>query len=124
MDDKRIAELREICEAATDGWCLTNIEGDTFISGPVEGGYVTRPSEYRRDYDQHALDNEFIAEARTALPEALDEIARLKGEVAVLERALEKAAATIRYLEPDDTGSRAQLIAQAKEQARKELEDK
>jgi hypothetical protein len=73
--------------------------------------------------------------AGVALDEALDGVARLKGEVTVLERALERAASDISdlYAEHMMVGDRDREVEEREEQrqidkyieqARKELEEK
>ncbi len=82
MDDKRIAELRKICDAATDGPWETDdyaayvYGGDTSPIVEIRG-FGAEASGKRPDGSQES-NATFIATARTALPEALDEITRLK----------------------------------------------
>jgi hypothetical protein len=86
----RIAELRALCEKATEGpWvdCDEDVKWDTVLmcgydhraAGSLPPYYATGP---RVDTCKQAeLDSRFIAASRTALPEALDEIERLKAKI-------------------------------------------
>lgn len=75
----KIAEWRKLCEGATPGpWT-------------IDGGYVwgfcpliknqTTPTELIVEQDGHDYDKRFIAAARTALPELLDEVERLQKQI-------------------------------------------
>jgi hypothetical protein len=90
-DEARIARERAICEAATEGpWTVSQSthEGLWVVTEATdEEGF---PAHYisRRDWywsggvvQEGHPDQTFIAHARTALPEALDEIERLQGVV-------------------------------------------
>jgi hypothetical protein len=80
---QRLAELRALCEAATPGpWERLDLDGAPtprvgyrIVSGGIERSHIA--AEYRNDA---AL----IVAARTALPEALAEIERLREENEVL----------------------------------------
>lgn len=90
MTPERIAELRALADKATPGpWTSGGIKGGTeMILGPeiTEGmaretrrelALVKAPVENQRSGDC-APNTAFIVAARTALPEALDEIERLQ----------------------------------------------
>ena len=93
MTDERINELRALCDAASPGpWrayscddlprsacAIRSAEFDAQRDGD---GDVVRDTN--RDECHHMMtraDAELIAAARTALPEALDEIERLRADV-------------------------------------------
>lgn len=87
MTTERIAELRALAEAATPGpWEIIKFDGPmseeticrTKDAAPYEQMVWREGSDYD-DYGQHPSDEDaaFIAAARTALPEALNEIERL-----------------------------------------------
>lgn len=73
MTPERIAELRKLCEAATPGPMVVSvlIDPEMWAMG-VQGGNAWL-SEFRKFEDA-----KFYAAARTALPEALDEIDSLR----------------------------------------------
>jgi len=93
MTPERIAELRRLCGAATPGpwkcWGVWGpVKGTDFMAvsrigpeAPEWAGIVADPL-YPPNADFYAKreDAEFVAIARTALPEALDEIERLRAE--------------------------------------------
>lgn len=84
MTKQRIQELKKLCEQATPGpW---EFDG----AYPGEFNLVTSPGNVVIDCDEYYAfckpdDRAFIATARTALPEALDEIERLQTEIKALE---------------------------------------
>lgn len=101
-DAARIAEARARCEAATDGpWVY--VEDEDSIKGPTESGAHIASMPTVDDFPclddegpnhdaaaaEIAANNDFIAVARTALPEALDEIERLRAQVANLHADLD-----------------------------------
>src|SRR5579875_3536452 len=91
MTPERIAELRRLCGAATPGpwkcWGVWGpVKGTDFMAvsrigpeAPEWAGIVADPL-YPPNADFYAKreDAEFVAIARTALPEALDEIEHLR----------------------------------------------
>jgi hypothetical protein len=105
MTPERIAELRELCEMATPGpWsfeCLDAGDDEDDASGgcwQVPEPLVTPSSD--GDY-LNGRNAWFIAAARTALPEALDEIERLRAEVAAMRPLV---AVAVDYIKDDDLG--------------------
>ena len=115
MDDKRIAELLEICEAATEGpWqrggCdsvwhhldTSRTDRDAFvqISGPCSGA-----------------DGTFVVAARTALPEALAALVDARRELGEMRTRLGAARNTAKAAAMRATKERIDAV---KEQARKE----
>jgi len=92
MTNDRIKELRALCEAATPGpWVVTrhnwecgsinwlaandrDVDGNFYAH--IQDGAGGDPGERNPRAKQDAA---FIAAARTALPEALDEVERLRG---------------------------------------------
>lgn len=71
ITDERIAELRAVCADATPGpWLLED-------NGTL-GGLLVRPPAGRPHRHDHGEDAEFVATARTALPELLAEIERMR----------------------------------------------
>lgn len=79
MDASEIARLRALCEKAAPGpWGSGN--GFIWVDSGHAAGDPDAP-DTRIAYDVTAADGEFIAEARTALPAALDEIKRLRAQV-------------------------------------------
>lgn len=91
---EKIAELRKLCEEATPEPWRTH---DIF---PKEFGYaqVFGPISPKKDFDRIELglqaDASFIAAARTALPELLDEVERLRTDInnlaSIANHALDK----------------------------------
>ena len=86
-----IAKARALCEAATAGeWYVNRIQGycdnqietrhPDFVARKPWGHVVANVGLCSGDVDQTKFENdfEFIATARTLLPEALDEIERLR----------------------------------------------
>ena len=95
MTNDRIKQLRALCEAAADGpWRAgrADMVSYTFegpkafknVYGPRESEHPNMPGEMipteeARAYGDKCIEGaQFIAEARTALPEALDEVERLR----------------------------------------------
>lgn len=90
MTPADIKRLRELCDKATPGPWHNNgpfekafedhgwraIAGSKFV-------HVAR--KYQQPYPQCAVDADFIAAARTALPELLDEVERLRAIEAAAE---------------------------------------
>lgn len=81
MTDEEIRRLRTLCEAATPGpWQVAEYDGDDWTCDyKIESGSGTvlaGPSI--RHAGKVQSNATFIAEARTALPAALDEIERLR----------------------------------------------
>lgn len=80
MTPDRIAELRALCDAATKGPWRHSSEGAGWaVLGP-EWEHLVQLGELDTDLDLAV----FIAAARTALPEALDEIERLRKSLMVI----------------------------------------
>jgi hypothetical protein len=89
MDDVRLKELRALCDAATPGpWRRGAVEHHHVFCphpgalAPELGRVLLRMNEYF----PHADDATFIAAASTALPEALDEIERLREALRIAMR--------------------------------------
>ena len=89
-------EIRAICNAATDGpWRIEPVLGCKRIQAGKAG--VHKQAQWKTevactpglaDEEQDNANATFIATARTALPEALDEIERLEKEVEALKHDL------------------------------------
>jgi hypothetical protein len=79
VTQEQIDELRRIADAATPGPWSTTWAGDT-LSGPADARNL--PHGYPEDAA-------FIAAARTALPESLEEIERLRAEVEAMRPVVE-----------------------------------
>jgi hypothetical protein len=93
MTKAEIQRLRKLCHAATCGpWDRASRGPINLIVDPdglVVIGTVATIADCTESPDAHREANvAFIAAARTALPVALDEIERLKKEVAVRQCAL------------------------------------
>ncbi len=74
-----VAKMRALCDAATSGpWTYEN-------DGTI-GGILVRPSHGRPHRHDSAEDAAFIAAARTAVPELLDEIERLQSTEYAMEQ--------------------------------------
>lgn len=82
MNTKRIAELRAIAAKATlppwrtsmTGYSVKSNDPDApIVAAPHGGAQVTA-----KQFDRWLDNSDFIASARTALPEALDEVERLQ----------------------------------------------
>jgi regulator of replication initiation timing len=91
MDEKRIAELRGLCERATAGpWALTGSRSQLIESRPM--AEMANPRDMRTiicDVWSRIKENsKFIIAARTALPELLDDNDRLTAENATLAQQL------------------------------------
>ena len=95
MTPERIAELRALCDAATPGpWYVNRIKGYTdnqiettdpaHVARKPWGHVVATTGLGAGDVSQQKFerDSDFIAAARIALPEALDEIERLRALLA------------------------------------------
>ena len=87
MKPERIAELRELCDKATPGEWEKKYDTNLVYAGRLvanAGGYSdsARTRETRLQNDANAA---FIAAARTAVPELLDELERLRGILRGLE---------------------------------------
>lgn len=94
LTDERLEELKRICEAATGGlWAAQLIDEaahEIWIEG--SGFYCRRypPHTYKPERLRELIANaEFIAAARTALPELIAEVERLRMEVAMANEAIE-----------------------------------
>lgn len=82
MTEEQIAEAREICDKATEGpW--KSIGFHITASNKLDFEWVSK-----FDYDNFFEDLKFIAASRALLPQALDEIERLRGENQRLREAL------------------------------------
>ena len=84
---KQELKLRKLCNAATpEPWQMNQLEHDIWIETPDcgDGESCTICTISNDQYDQSA-DAAFIAEARTALPAALDTIEELRKEIAELK---------------------------------------
>ena len=100
MNEERLAELEALCEAATPGpWERVDVHGVPLGIGTEQqpGGKsrvyrmivnVLRKGDKDRDLPRLRGDANFIATARTALPEALAEIRRLQGQIAKMNDAM------------------------------------
>jgi hypothetical protein len=93
MDEKRKAELRGLCEVATKGYwywvgdsLVTDDEFPIVLKPCVADGGLAMQDEVAL-YCKEA-DRNLIAAARTALPELLDEIKRLKATIARMQNEL------------------------------------
>lgn len=90
MNHERIAELRRLAEAATKGpWTAKEPAFAPGIKARVFG--PTYKGKFEGQETMAVPDADFIAAARNALPELLDEVERLRARVAVLEKAKEAA---------------------------------
>lgn len=89
MTHERIAELKALCDAATPGPWRQDYErvigNGEWIEDVATAVYTGPP----RFHEQRFHDAALIAAARTALPEALAEIERLRAQVAELEAEVE-----------------------------------
>ena len=152
MNDKRIAELLEICEAATEGpWRMQDRgehEDPAFwyvkapnppvFNGDVTGHVLCTSGWYGKcggqcegecdcapeemDWSQEQRNAEFAIHARTALPEALAALVDARLEVVVLELALEKAAADARRYHGQAGSMENMTVGGYKYKARKEVD--
>ena len=80
MNEQRIKELRELCEAATPGpW--EHDWGNWDVEQVGTRAHVCQADNSRELNDVDAIrDLQFIAESRTAIPELLDEVEILKAQ--------------------------------------------
>jgi len=89
MTPERIAELRKLCEEATKGpWFVESLSNNIIYC--QKGNYIAQTwprlkKDGSTDYLSVIYDTKFIAAARTALPELLDEVERLIAENKRLE---------------------------------------
>ena len=77
MTPERIAELRALAEAATPepwGRLLPDAGGGWVVFRPGFSGYLFETDDQE---DQDIANTDFVVAARSALPEALNEIERL-----------------------------------------------
>jgi hypothetical protein len=93
VTSERLAELRSICAGATPGpWTFEPPiapAGAVDIQGPPKGdGYEDAVAEWISECEDGGMNASFIATARVALPEALDEIDRLRDELINAKSAL------------------------------------
>jgi uncharacterized small protein (DUF1192 family) len=99
MTEQRIKELRGICEEATKGKWMYLPDGNGAIYRVADGErmlpvlFSTKHGICGNDSD---LD--FITEARAAVPELLDEIARLTAELAAVTRERDAAVRDMQRL--------------------------
>jgi type VI protein secretion system component VasK len=97
----REREIQARCEAATPGpWYNGDGSVDRFFAGKntvaSTARVIVERATYNDEFDQQTYaDIEFIAHARTDLPDALDEIARLRAE---LDAAQRRASAAVREI--------------------------
>jgi len=104
MTPERIKDLRALCEAATEGpWEAWESSRACELASRVDApstGFKDKPEYaavcYLSPYNKEFADCRFIATARTALPEALDEVERLRGEVERLRTALSTGTLALR----------------------------
>ena len=83
MTDLELEEMRDRCNAASTGPWEACLDGWTVRD--VHGIHVCSTRSDDNDVEQEVDDQDFIAHARTDLPAALDEIERLKKEIASLK---------------------------------------
>lgn len=120
MTAEEIARLRALCEKATEApWSYYAADEETPSREDIvySGGHPTFTGSFSVGEMHHPEDRAFIAAARSALPRALDEIERLRAELAMivkyasedravtpgftrLARALNKVSTTL-GLDPD-----------------------
>jgi hypothetical protein len=109
---RRISELRALFEKATpapwkqDKHCSI-WAGPSTIDDP---GYFVASAAYgidREEADNRKNDSAFIAASRTALPEALDEIERLRE---ALEDARHEVSLSYSYIDSDRDGKAMKLL--------------
>lgn len=93
MTPARLAHLRALCDAATPGpWAVYDRTPEDIERPGIDGVYAEPQGKYSGRivetdfgcYPPYKRDAAFIAAARTALPEALDEIERLAAQVEAL----------------------------------------
>jgi hypothetical protein len=88
VTDEKTKRLRALCEAATPGPWTHDYDG--------EQGYAVRgPSDGQTVCIGYEEDAAFIAAARTALPEVIDELERLRARILELEGLVSHTACTI-----------------------------
>lgn len=103
MTPERIAELRRLAEAATKGPWELKERGDCVSPCPTDDcekpapvcavpGYVMHGNQADW-WEQWVADGDFIAAARSAFPELLDEVERLRARCERLEKVREAAQA-------------------------------
>lgn len=110
MTEQRIKELRELCEAATPGPWARNEQGEEEYDdiGSAQNGHHVA---YVGSTDANA---KFIMEARTAVPELLDENERLHAELAKAEHYRDFNAAGCADLENQLAAAQAERDAAVK----------
>ncbi len=90
MTEERIAQLEALCQQASPGpWILWNgfeLDGELRAAGRIgphlDSGFGIRAHDWPTgDLIGNKVDFELAAEARAALPEALAEVRRLRGQV-------------------------------------------
>lgn len=106
---ERIAELRALCDGATEGpWEHVFNEDESWETVRCADSLVAKvDSEY--SFEQDAKDAQFIAAARTALPELLDEVERLKNSPDWLDRELAKGGDVVRAVHITEVENEAEL---------------
>lgn len=94
----KIKELREICEKATPGpWVQEHFYVSARIAGGRPNGEIivcvqgTALKDNRYPFNQQCNNAEFIAQARSALPELLDYVEELEKANESLNRLLDSA---------------------------------
>jgi hypothetical protein len=94
MTDDRLAELERLCAAATPGpW---EVDADRRLAlgvASVRCVHGTRPTVAHVDAHLREMDEAaaFVAAARTAVPELIAEVRRLRAEAADLKARLDRA---------------------------------
>lgn len=93
MTDERKIQLRALCNAAKTGpWHVFHMSGEISVLGLDSMGVVPSLPDADPYTEARVVGNlYFIAEARTAVPELLDEVERLEVDNAALRAKLESA---------------------------------
>ena len=90
MKPEEIARQRAVIAAATEGpWTYNSYAAVQSLAAQCDVCRVEAESGDQAT-GQRAIDARFIAEARTCLPAALDEVERLRAEVAALKKAIDQ----------------------------------
>jgi len=88
LTDEQIAEDEKLCEAATEGPWKHSAEHPLFIEAESKNGWELLFKNVEVGNGDWRNDCRFVARARTALPEYIAEVRRLREESKVMSKAI------------------------------------
>jgi hypothetical protein len=86
MDDSQLAELKQLNEARSPGvWFAVKYPMGGFVEPVIAEMRAIKPDHYRDPEQQHK-DADFVAACSWAIPALIEEVEKLKAQLAALEK--------------------------------------